>query len=103
VESSADGTGELGEATLDRHVDVLVITTEREASAGQFGRDGVEAAEEFLAVRRDDDPAGREHPGMGARLGDVVGPEAAIEREGRVHPLEVRMLWLVEATHAPPV
>ena len=46
----ADRARELGEAALDRHVDVLVVGREREAPLAQLRRDRVEAREQRVAV-----------------------------------------------------
>ena len=64
---------------LDGHVDVLVRVLERERALAQLGLHGIQAAEQRSEVVAADDPACREHAGVGARLRDVVGPEALVE------------------------
>ena len=71
--------------------------------AAQLGLDRVEAGEQRVAVVVADDPLRREHPRVGARLRDVVRPEAPVEVERRVDGREVRILGLGEARHAARV
>ena len=71
---------QLGDAALDGHVDVLVVGLERERALAQLGLNRIEAAEQRGEVVVADDPACREHAGVGARLRDVVGPRRCRRR-----------------------
>jgi hypothetical protein len=99
VQASADRTDELGQPTLDRHVDVLVAGREREPVLGQLASDRVEPREQHVAVGLGDDAAGRQHPRVGARLRHVMAPQAAVELKRRVERPEGRVLGLGEAAH----
>ena len=72
---------------------------EREAAAAQLGLDRVEPGEQRVAVVVADDPARGEHPRVGARLGDVVGPQAPVDVERAVERREDGVLRLGEARH----
>ena len=85
VQLAADGADDLGQPPLDRHVDVLVGIQEGELAGVELGRDAVEAAEQLVAVGVGDDAGGREHRRVRARLRDVVGREAPVEADRRVH------------------
>ena len=52
VQPPADRPGDLGQAALDRHVDVLVAGREREAALAQLLLDRVESREQRLAGPR---------------------------------------------------
>ena len=99
VELAADRPDDLRQAPLDRHVDVLVVVAERERAAVQLRRHAIEAAEQRVAVGAGDDPGGGEHGGVGARLLDVVGPEAEVEADRRVELPEDGVLGLGEPRH----
>ncbi len=86
VELAADRAGDLGHAPLDRHVDVLVALIEVEGVRGELGLDRVERLEQRVAVGVADDLPRGEHPRVGARLLDVVVPQAAVESKRRVEP-----------------
>ena len=75
--------GQLGDATLDRRVDVLVGSGEHERLVGKLGGDGVERGEDRVAFGRGDDPDLREHRHVGARSFDVLRGEAPVE--GQTH------------------
>jgi hypothetical protein len=100
VQAPADRTGDLRQAALDRHVDVLVVGGELKAVLGELRRDRLEAGEQRVAVRLGDDPPGGEHLRVRARLGDVLRPEAPIEGDRGVQVLEVRILRFTEAGQA---
>ena len=61
VQLAADRAGDLGEPPLDRHVDVLVVASEREVALVELALDRVEAREQLVAVGLGDDPPRREH------------------------------------------
>ena len=71
------GPDDLGQPPLDRHVDVLVVGLERERAAVELACDAVEPAQQLVAIGVGDDPAGREHRRVRARLLDVVRARAA--------------------------
>ena len=77
VELAADRAGELGDPPLDRHVDVDVVVGEREAILGELDLDLLERRVQRVAVGSADDPLRGEHPGVRARLRDVVAATAA--------------------------
>ncbi len=99
MQASPDRPRELGQPPLDRHVDVLVVGVEGEAALLQLGGHPVEPGEQRVAILRADDPAGGEHPGVGARLGDVLRPQPPVEPDRGVQALEVGVLGLAEARH----
>ncbi len=68
------GPDDLGQAPLDRHVDVFVVGLEREAPLAQLARHRVETGEQRVAVLGGDDPALGEHARVCARLRDVLRP-----------------------------
>ena len=85
VQLAADGPHDLGEPPLDRHVDVLVGVQEGELAGVELGGDAIEAAEQLVAVGVGDDAGGREHRRVSAGLRDVVGRQAPVEADRRVH------------------
>src|SRR5262249_20845006 len=99
----AHRAGDLGQTTLDRHVDVLVLSAEREAALVQLALDRSQAPEQQVAVLGGDDAPLREHLRVGARLSDVLRPQAPIELDRRVQAAEIRVLGLVEARHGRSV
>ena len=103
MQPAAGRADDLGQAALDRHVDVLVAGREREAAGLELLRDRVEPLEQRVAILVADDALRGEHAGVRAALLDVVGPEAAVEADRGVQPLEVRVLRLGEARHAAAV
>jgi hypothetical protein len=90
VELAADRAGELGDAPLDRHVDVDVVGRERERALGELDLDLLERRVQRVAVLGGDDVLRGQHPGVRAGLRDVVGPQPpvvgqrAVERAERV-------------------
>jgi hypothetical protein len=99
VQLAADGPCDRRDAPLDRHVDVLVLGLERERAGGQLGLDGVERRQQRVALLGAEDRLRREHPRMGARALDVVGPQPLVEGQRRVQAPEDRVLGLGEARH----
>jgi hypothetical protein len=99
VELSANGSDDLGQASLDRCVDVLVAGSERENSAVELRRDRIEAATQLVGLRGGDDRATREHARVRLRLGYVVAPKTTVEVQRSVDRLEVGVLWLSESRH----
>src|SRR5262249_43486658 len=81
----------------------FVLGVEGEASLLQLALDLSQAFEQRVAVLGGDDAPLGEHLDVGARLGDVLWPEAPVELERGVQPPEIRVLGLVEARHARPV
>ncbi len=80
-------------------MDVFVVLPEGKAPLGELGLDGVETAQQLVAVGRRDDRARGQHAGVGARLRDVLRPQPAVEAQRGVQALEVGMLGLAEAGH----
>ena len=95
--------GDLGQAPLDRHVDVLVAVVEAKLARFELGRDGIEAPEQLVRLVRRQHAGLGEHPDVGARLLDVVGGEAAVECDRRVQALEDGIRWLPESGHGGSV
>ena len=88
VQPPARVAGDLGEAPLDGGVDVLVGLAEGERAGSELLRDLGEARVDRRGVGRGDDAAGAEHAGVGARGGHVLGPQAPVDRQRRVEPVE---------------
>ena len=66
----------------------------------ELALDLLEAAQQRVALVVGDDPGGGEHRRVGARLGDVVGPEPPVVADRGVEPLEDGIGRLGEARHA---
>ena len=81
-------------------MDVDVVGLEREAAVLELAGDLLEPAQQLVALLVGDDPGRREHRRVGARLGDVVGPEPPVEADRGVEPLEDGIGRLGEARHA---
>ena len=96
VQLPARRPGELGDPPLDRHVDVLVVGEEREATLRELRLHRVERDEQRVAVGAGDDPGAGQHPRVGARLAHVVRPEAAVEAQRGVELPEDRVLGFGE-------
>ena len=103
VQTPADGADDLRQAPLDRHVDVLVVGSEGEVAPAQLALDRLESFQQPVEVLRRDDPPCRQHPRVGPRLGQVLGPQPAVEVDRGVQPLEVGVLGLGQARHARSV
>ena len=56
MQAPADRAGDLGEAALDRHVDVLVVGRHGEAALAQLALDRVEPGEQRVTILAGDDP-----------------------------------------------
>ena len=83
VQLGARRAGELGDAALDRGVDVLVRLDEHERTVADLALDLIERGEHRVALVVRDQPDPGEAAHVGARAGDVVAPEAAVERQAR--------------------
>ena len=99
VELAAHGADELGEAALDRHVDVLVVRVDLEAVVFDLRAHLPQAALELGEVLARDDVLTREHARVRERLLDVEGREPVVEPQRRVERSEERVLRLGEAGH----
>jgi len=53
---------------------IFVVLAEREALLGELGFHGIEAAQQLVAIGLGQDPTCSEHPGVRARLRDVLRP-----------------------------
>ena len=103
VQPAPDRPGDLGEASLDRHVDVLVVLGELEAALAQLAFHLLQAGKQRVAILGADDRAVGEHPRVRARLPDVVRPQAPVESDRGVQALKVGVLRLTEAGHGRSV
>ena len=83
VQLAADGADDLGQPPLDGHVDVLVVRRGRRTRGCRALGHAVEAGVQRVAVAIADDPGGREHRRVGARLLDVVRGEPPVEARWR--------------------
>ena len=99
VQAAAGARRHLGDPSLDRHVDVLVAVSERKGAVAQLAGHLIERAVQLVAVLGADDLALGEHRRVGARLLDVVGPEAPVEADRVVQTTEGLVLGLGEAGH----
>ena len=79
---------QLGEAALDGGVDVLVGRAEGEVAAAKLVLDALQARVDGAASSPEMIPCAAEHPGVGARGGQVLGPEAAVDLERGVEAVE---------------
>ena len=99
VELAARVADQLGQAALDRHVDVLVVLVDLEAVLVELGADFVQPPLDLLEILGADDLAAGEHARVGERLFEVVGRQTEVELDRRVQPAEGRVLRLAEAGH----
>ena len=67
---------------LDVHVHVLEGRSPAEFAGLDFAPDFLQAARDGLAFGAAQQADAREHGGMGQRAGDVVLPQAPVERDG---------------------
>ena len=81
VELRAGRPRELGDAALDRGVDVLVAGTEHEGAVGELDSDPIERGDHQRRLLVGEQTRAREHRDVRARAHDVVGREALVERE----------------------
>ena len=81
VELRAGRPRELGDAALDRGVDVLVARTEHEGAVGELDADAIERGDHERRLFVGEQTCPREHRDVRARPDDVVGREALVERE----------------------
>ncbi len=79
MELGAGGSRQLGDAALDRSVDVLVGRRELEAAVLQLGRDPVERGQHDLGLVAIQDPGSGQPADVGSRPGYVVGREALVD------------------------
>ena len=99
VELAPHRAGDLGEAPLDRHVDVLVVVADLELASRELAGDRVEPGEQRVALAVVDDPGAVERAHVRARALDVLRPQPQVEADRGVDAGEERVLWLVEAGH----
>ena len=92
VELAADRPDQLDQPPLDRHVDVLVVRPDLERVLVDLLADRGQAALYLAQVLARDDVARGKHPGVGARLLEVVRSQPVVERHRRVQALEERVL-----------
>jgi hypothetical protein len=94
VQLAPHGPHELGQAALDRHVDVLVVGPDLEPVLLDLLAHLPQAALELGQVLVADDSRAREHACVRLRLGQVVGGQPVVEGERRVEGLEQLVLGL---------
>src|SRR5213596_389416 len=82
VELPADRADELGEAPLDRHVDVLVGGQEAEAAGVELAAHAREPLLEARALAPGEEPRAHQRAHVRHAAGDVVRVEAAVEGQG---------------------
>src|SRR5262245_37887166 len=71
----------LGQAALDREMDILVGEIESEAPGGDFALDGLEAGDDPRRLGSAQQAPAREHPRMCNRAANIVTIEPAVERQ----------------------
>ena len=71
----------LGQAALDRQMDVLVGKLEAEAAGSDLALDRAQAGDDFGGLGAPQQARPRKHPRMRDRAADVMAVEAAIERQ----------------------
>ena len=100
VDLAADPADDLGQATLDRHVDVLVGGLERESRRPRARPRPGRAPSSSSSSSPSVEHAGAEQ-GAGVRpgLADVVGSQAPVEAQRRVQLPEDGIGFLLEARH----
>ncbi len=79
---------ELGQASLDGHVDVLVFVGHLEVASLQLGRDRVETVVDRAVLVGGQHPDGEQASRVGARPGDVFAPQADVEGDRLVDRVE---------------
>ena len=99
VDLAADPADDLGQAALDRHVDVLVGRLERELARLELGLDPVEAAEQLAELVVVEDAGRPQGPCVCPRLADVVRSQPPVEAQRRVELPEDGIGFLLEARH----
>jgi hypothetical protein len=92
------GRGDLGQAPLDRRVDVLVRVEERERSRIELPADPAQASLDGGQLRGRDDPGGAEATRVSEAAGDVEWVELIVGVKGRGEALELREKAPLEAT-----
>ena len=102
VEPAARRAGDLRQAPLDRHVDVLVVIRDNEAVLLDLIAHGGEALLDLRQVLLLEDAGARQHARVGERLLDVVRRQPVVEGDRRVQRLEERILGVPEAAHRDP-
>ena len=98
VQLATDVTEPLDQCTLDVHVHVFQLGTEREVTGGDFGKDRVEFGDDrvtFLVVEQAD--LGQ-HPRMGLRTTDVDGGQAMVKTDRFGEGFNARVRLAAEAS-----
>ena len=84
VEAPGGGTDQGSQPRLDIHVDVFEIVAKREHPIGDLRLDEVQPALDGLLILERDDALGRQHGGMCAGAGEVLGGQPLVEADGGV-------------------
>ena len=87
----------LGQARLDVAVDVLKFVSPGEAAALQLVPDLPQATHDRARVGAGDDALAAEHASVRDRGGDLLAPEAAVDRQREGVRFDERMCRLAEA------
>ncbi len=91
VQLAAERSHELGQASLDRHVNVLVVGLERERAVLDLVGHGRESLVDLIELIRVEDAGGMESARVRPRLLEVVRREAPIEPDRGIEALEQRV------------
>ena len=100
MQAAACRSGDLDQAALDRHVDVLVVGAELERALLQLRRHALEAAVDRLRVLVGQDAALGQHRRVGPGLGDVLARQPPVEADRGVEALEDRVGRIAKASHS---
>jgi hypothetical protein len=99
VQPTANDAHELGEASLDRHVDIFVGCKESETLLLELSFNQIQSLKQSIAIRCAQNSPRSEHAGVRARAGDILRPQTLIYTDRCVQALEIGVLGLVEARH----
>ena len=103
MELAPERPDDLGQAPLDRHVDVLVAVLEREGAAVELLGDRLEALLHPGQLVGVQDPGRVQGARVRPRLLDVVRRQAPVEADRGVEALEERVGRIAEAGHRASV
>ncbi len=88
VQAATGVACDLGEATLDRRVDVLITGLEHEGAGFELGLHLPEAGVDGVGIGLRNDSPCPEHSGMRPRSADVLPPHALVHGQRRVECIE---------------
>ena len=87
----------LGQAALDREMDILVGQREAEAAGIDLALDRVQAGDDFGGLGAAQQAGSRQHPRMRDRPADVMPIEAPVERKRSGEGFHLRQAWARKA------